>query len=461
MSVENLSAREAALRWPALVGASLALGLPLAGSQLAQNLIWLTDTVILGWLGAQDLAASVLGSALYFVFFVFSTGISNAVMTRASSAIGRGDADAVRTVTHTGIWLVTGTGLLVMIPLWFSPSLLRLLGQQEDLAVLGGYYARIAMLGIVPALIVMTLRGFLSSVHHAGILLWVTLAGVIVNALLVYVLVFGKAGFPALGLAGAAIGSVLTNVFMAVLLAVYSARTKSLQVYALFRRIGMPKLSEAAPLLHLGLPIGLTVLAEVGMFNGAAILMGWQGVIPLAAHGIVLQIASLSFMIPYGMSQAATVFVGQSVGRRDDRGIARSAAVALAIALVLAVMTALIFLLLAEPLIHLFLDESLPEAADIVAYGAGLMAVAAAFQIFDFTQVTSVALLRGVSDARVPMLIAVSAYWGIGLPSAWVLSAHTALGGKGVWVGLALGLLFAASLLTWRFYHRRRFWLNG
>lgn len=447
--------------WAGHIRATLLLGLPLVGSQLAQNLIWLTDTVMLGWLGANELAASVLGTALFFVFFIVGSGVSNAVMTLVASAVGQGDIRAARHTTRMGLWEAVIFGIVIMLPLAFAEPILLALGQEPELAKLGAGYVHVSMFGIAPALVAMTMRGFLSAVEHAAVLLWVTLLGVSLNAFLGWTLIFGHFGLPALGLTGAAIGSVTTNCAMALALMLYAARKPSLRKFELFARFFRPDWHVLAELLKLGIPIGLTLLAEVGMFNGAAVLMGWQGVIALAAHGIVLQIASLAFMMPFGMSQAATVRVGQALGRSDKLGIDRAAKTALGLGLGLGLTTALFFWITPAPLIRLFLDETDPDSLRIIAYGVPLLGIAAAFQIFDSTQVTSVALLRGIKDARIPMWIAIFAYWGIGLPLGYVLSVHTRYGGYGVWIGLAIGLAFAAALMSWRFFHKRDRWLTG
>ncbi len=447
--------------WSDHFRATLLLGLPLVGSQLAQNLIWLTDTVMLGWLGAEELAASVLGTGLFFVFFIVGSGVSNALMALVAGAVGKGDDRSARRATRMGLWVAIAYGLLIMVPLTFAEDICLALGQTAELSTMAAGYVHVSMFGIMPALIALTMRGFLSAVEHAAVLLWVTLLGVSLNALMAYALIFGHFGAPALGLIGAAIGSVATNSAMALALAIYAARKQTLRRFELFVRFFRPDWQAMTALLKLGIPIGLTLLAEVGMFNAAAVLMGWQGVIPLAAHGIVLQIASLAFMLPFGLSQAATVRVGQAAGRSDILGIDRAAKTALMLGLGLGVISALVFWIFPAPLIRLFLDLKDPDAARIIAFGVPLLGIAAAFQIFDSTQVTSVALLRGIKDARVPMWIAIFAYWGVGLPVAYALSVHTKWGGFGVWIGLAFALALAAALMTWRFFHRRDRWLQS
>ncbi len=446
--------------WAGNIRATLALGLPLVGSQLAQNLIWVTDTVLLGWLGAKELAASVLGTAMFFVFFIVGSGVSNAVMTISANAAGKNDTRGVRRATRMGLWEAAIFGMMIMIPLAYAESFLLAIGQSAELSAMAAGYVHVSMFGIAPALIAMTMRGFLSAVEHAAILLWVTVLGVLVNAFLAYALIFGNFGMPALGLTGAAIGSVGTNVAMAIALIVYSVWKKSLRRYEILARFFKFDWPIMKALLKLGIPIGLTLLAEVGMFNGAAFMMGWSGTIALAAHGIVLQIASLAFMIPFGLSQAANVRVGRAVGRVDLIGIDRAAKTALLICVCSGLTTALIFWSIPEWLIRLFLDQSNADSARIVAYGIPLLGLAAAFQVFDSIQVTSVGLLRGVRDARIPMFIAIFSYWGVGLPMGYVLAVPFGYGGYGVWIGLAAGLALAAALMSWRFFHRRARWLE-
>jgi MATE family multidrug resistance protein len=257
---------------------------------------------------------------------------------------------------------------------------------------------------------------------------------------------------PELGVRGAAIASIGTHLVAAVGLAVY-ARVK-LPRYALFTRLWKPDWSAFARVMRIGLPIGLTSLAEVGLFSASSVMMGWVGTQALAAHGIALQLATGVFMIHLGLSQAATVRAGRAYGRRDISRLRRVGIVSAGLSLCVALVTMLAFVVIPEPLMRLFIDPEEPQLAAILAIGVALLAAAALFQLVDSIQVMALALLRGVQDTRVPMVYAVISYWIIGAPAAYFLGFHMGLGGVGIWLGLAFGLSSAAVLMMHRFWWR-------
>jgi multidrug resistance protein, MATE family len=205
---------------------------------------------------------------------------------------------------------------------------------------------------------------------------------------------------------------------------------------------------------RIGVPIGLTTLSEVSLFASSAIMMGWLGTIPLAAHGIALQLASMTFMLHLGLSNAATVRAGNAFGRRDWSHMARGGIVALTMSVLVALVTIVVFVSFPEPLIAVFLDPDDPARAEIILAGIVLLILAALFQLVDGAQVIALGLLRGVQDTRVPMILAAISYFGIGLPSAYILGFPMGWGGPGVWTGLVIGLAAAAVLLNHRFWFR-------
>jgi MATE family multidrug resistance protein len=205
---------------------------------------------------------------------------------------------------------------------------------------------------------------------------------------------------------------------------------------------------------RLGWPIGLTSLAEGGLFQASALMMGMIGTVELAAHGIAMQCASITFMVHVGLSSAATVRTGLAVGQGDGQGLREGARVAIALSVVFSLVTVALFLAFPAPILSLFLDTTQPGADQIVAFGTVLLAMAALFQVADAMQVMALGLLRGVQDTRVPMALAAVSYWLIGIPASWVLAFPLGYGGVGLWVGLVIGLAVAATLLMARFWLR-------
>ncbi|MGY6548617.1 MAG: MATE family efflux transporter [Roseinatronobacter sp.] len=430
----------------------LALGLPLAGSHLAQFLLAVTDTIMLGWYGVADLAAGVLGAALFFAFFMFGTGFANAVMPMVATSAASGLDAEVRRATRMGLWLSIAFGLLVLPFFWSSGAILGRLGQPEDVVPLAEAYLRILGFSLVPALCVMVLKNFLAALGRTQFALWATLGAVGVNILANWLLIFGNLGFPELGVRGAAIATIIVNLVTIAALASYCALLPALHRYTLFLRFWRPDWQALGRVWRLGWPIGVAMVAETALFSAAAIMMGWIGTRELAAHGIALEITAALFMVHLGFSNAATVLVGRARGQRDQLALRASARMAVAVSLVFACLTMVIYITAGAPLVGLFLSPDEPDRAAIIAIGVSFLIVAAFFQLADGAQVMAMGLLRGVQDTRVPMLIAGFSYWAVGVPVSYVLGFRLGFGGEGIWAGLVVGLTLAAILLMLRFW---------
>lgn len=438
--------------WREHIRASLALGVPLVGGQLGLMLMNTTDTVMLGWYGVEELAAGVLATQLYFIVMIFGAGIGQALMPMIGQAEGEGDARAVRRMVRMGLWLAVLYAFFTMPVFFFGEEILLALGQEPHIAALAGQYLIISVWALYPTLLANALRSFLTAIEHAQIILWSTIAAALANIVINYMLIFGNWGAPELGIAGAAYATLLVNIIMFFAMAVYIAmheRTKPYEVFARFWRAEWPAFVE---LIKLGLPMGVGIVAEVGMFVLASIMVGWLGVVPLAAHGIVMQIAAIAFMVPLGMSQAATVRVSNAYGRSDPANLARAAHSVMIVAVCFAMVSATLFFVLPETLVGLFLDETQDEVAAVALYAVPLLFVAAVFQLVDSAQIIAVGQLRGLKDMKIPMFFALFSYWGVGMSVAYVLGIRLGFGGVGIWTGLASGLAVACLLAVWRFW---------
>jgi MATE family multidrug resistance protein len=431
--------------------ATLALGVPLVGSQIGLMLINTTDTIMLGWYSVEALAASVLATPFFFVVMIFGSGFSQAVLPIAAQAEGKGDTRGVRRAVRMGLWVAIAYSALVMPLLWYAEAILLALGQEADVAALAGDYMRIAQWAMLPALAAQGLRAFLSAVERPRIIFWSTVAGALLNGFLNWLLIFGNWGAPEMGVRGAAIASLGTTALTFAVLAAHVVTDRKAAEYEIFARFWRPDWPDLRDVLRMGVPISITILAEVMLFVFTSVMMGWLGVVALAAHGIAMQLSSIAFMVPLGMSQAATVRIGRAFGRGDALGLNRAAVSAMGICLAFATMSGLVFWTLPAPLISLFLDNTEAKAADVIAYAVPLLVIAGVFQLFDNAQAVGTGLLRGLKDTRVPMLLAILCYWGIGFPLAYVLGFVFDLGGAGVWTGLAGGLAFAAVSMNLRF----------
>lgn len=434
--------------------ATMALGLPLVGSNLAQMALHVVDTVMLGWYGVTELAAGVLGASAIFVIFLLGSGFAQAVMPMVAQALGRGDETQVRRDTRMGLWLSIGFGVMTYPLFWWSGPILIAFGQAPDVAALAQDYMRIAGLGMVPSLLIMTLKSYLSGLERTQMLLWTTLGGVVLNAGVNWVLIFGNLGAPELGLRGAAIASVLVQLSGFVILGLYAHLLPALHRFALFQHFWRPDWPALVQVFRLGWPIGLTGLAEASLFQASALMMGWIGTAELAAHGIAVQVAGLAFMVHLGLSNAATIRVGRAAGLRDPRALRDAAWAALGLSLAISAVVIMLFLTIPHRIVALFLDFSDPQAARIITLGSMLLGLAALFQLADAMQAMALGFLRGIQDTRVPMWLASISYWLVGIPTSYILAFPMGYGSAGLWFGLTIGLTTAAGLLMSRFWRR-------
>jgi MATE family multidrug resistance protein len=444
--------------WWAEVRATVHLALPLIITQLGQVAIRTIDTVMMGWLGPEQLAGGALGINFYFPLYLFGLGVGVAVSPMAAQALGAGDFRAVRHSVRQGFWAVLMIGLLFSVLVWNAAPLLRLLGQAENSIVLAEAYLHAAVWGLVPSLWVIVLRAFVVAHSRPRAALVVIVAGACLHALGDYTLMFGNFGFPALGVAGAGISNSLVQWLMLMALLGYCQWDRGFRRYALLARFWRANWPRFREVLRIGVPIGLTILAESGLFAAAIYVMGVLGTKQLAAHAIALQCAAVAFMVPLGIAQAATVRVGLAAGRGDRLSVGRAGWIALALGASFSIAPAIVFWFLPHAVIDLFLDLKAAGSLEVAAIAVSFLAVAAVFQLFDGLQIIAAGALRGLKDTRTPMVVAVIAYWPVGFGACLLLAFPVGLGGLGIWFGLAIGLVVVAGLLVVRFHRRERFW---
>jgi MATE family multidrug resistance protein len=434
--------------------AILVLGLPIIGSHLAQMALTVTDTLLLGRYGVAELAAATIGGTAFFVIFILGAGFGQAIMPLVAEAIGRGDEVQVRRDSRMGLWLSAGYGALALPVFWYSGRWLSALGQAPEVADLAQQFLRILGFGMMPALMVMSLKSSLSALGRPQVVLWVTIVAVVLNIVVASTLIFGRWGAPELGVRGAAISTLAVQWATLAALAAYAHFSPAVQRFHLFKRFWRPDWSVLRAVFRLGWPIGVTGLAESGLFASATVMMGWVGTVALAAHGIAMQAAALAFMVHLGLSNAATVLTGRAMGEEDPQSLREAAAVAIALSAGFAALIIGLFLTFPHPILVAFLDTAQPDAAEILTYGTTLLALAALFQLGDAMQVMALGLLRGIKDTRVPMWAAAISYWGIGIPVSYGLGFVVGWGGVGVWLGLSAGLAAASGLMMVRFWRK-------
>lgn len=444
--------------WLTEIRATLALAVPFVLTNLAQMAITTTDIVMMGWIGPEALAAGTLGFNVFFLIYIFGIGMMTATAPMLAQEIGRfrhSVRDTRRTVRQ-GIWLAGAIALPSGLLLSQTETILRAMGQDHELSRIAGEYVQAMQWGLLPFYAFTVLRSFIAALERPMAGLIITTAAIFLNVFTNWCLMFGNLGAPALGVVGAGLSSTIANTFMFLALALYLVSQRRTRRYHLFGRFWKPDRERFFAMMRLGLPIAATVTFEVSIFNIAALAAGLLGTAVIAAHAIAIQTAAISFMVPMGIGQAATVRVGLAAGRRDSHGINLAGNTAILLGLGFAVLAGLGMFIAPDAIISLYLGELNAAPRDVVAYATTFLMIAAIFQLADAGQAVAAGALRGLKDARAPMVIAALAYWGAGLPLALLLAFPAGLGGTGLWIGLALALLIAATALIGRWHLRAR-----
>jgi MATE family multidrug resistance protein len=427
---------------------TLKLAVPLALTQLGQIAMMTTDLAFIGRLGDGAVAAAALAHTIFFVSFTVGMGLVSAVSPLAAQAHGARNPHRVRRSLRVGLWAAFLISLPVMaFPFWGEQILLAL-GQSPAAAALAQQYLFGLVWSILPGLWFMAIRGFMSAINRPEPILWITLAAIPTNALLVYLLLYGEWGLPRLELFGAGLATSMVNFAMFLAGLWFAARRRPFRKYHVLGHIWRIDWLLMRELVILGTPISISFLLEYGLFGAAGLLMGLISTTALAAHQIALQIAAVLFMVPFGIGMAATVRVGHAVGRRDAAAVRRAGFIATGLGIGFMSAMTLVVILGRFAIAQIFLGEGADAAAELTAT---LLLVGATFFIADGIQTIASGSLRGMSDTRVPLLFATVSYWLIGFTLACGLGFWTPLGAVGVWIGLSCGTLVYATLLLLRF----------
>jgi len=430
--------------------ATLFLSLPLIVGQVAMIGIWTADIVMMGWIGTDALAAGTQANRLYQPFYFIALGLTIAVSPLTAQALGGFRRREARRVMRQGLWLATIYGAITMLPMWYGETLLLALQQEPGIARDAGPFLRMLAPGMIPTYIYFVLRHYVSAHNRPMPPVIINLIGVGINILLNKMLADGWFGLPALGIAGIGLGTSITFTIMAVMLSVYVATMPPFRFTRPFARLLRVDFVIMKRLLLVGFPIGITLLAETGMFIFAGLYIGIFGTLAVAASGIANQIAAVAFMVPLAISQASTIRVGHAAGRRHPADLFRAAITALLLTILICL--ALTGLLLAdlEIFIGAFLDAGDIKYSAVMAMAVPMVTVVALFQLFDGLQAVFTAILRGINDTRIPALASTFSYWGIGVASGIGLASGLGWGPIGMWWGLFLGLTAGSLLLGWR-----------
>jgi MATE family multidrug resistance protein len=445
--------------------ATTALAWPMALTNLIQLGMTTTDVMFLGRLGPKALAASALGLNLFYPFFMFAVGFMSAIAPMIARERGA-KPHSVREVRRTarqGFWAAAIISAPALLILWRGESVLLAFGQAPELAAQAGAYLRALMWSLPAFMLYQALRSFVTALERPSAGLIAVIVAFLANALFNWMFVFGRLGAPALGLVGSGIATTLAAFTLVATLALFGMFDRRLRRYHVFGRFWRADLPRLRALAALGVPIGLTVLFESSVFNAAVFLMGLIGEASLAAHMLAIQLASLTFMMPVGVAQAASVRVGLFLGARDWPSLRRAGWTALALGVGVMALAALAMIFAPRLLISAFIDVAAPANAEVVRLAVIFLAVAAAFQLFDGAQAVGAGMLRGLHDTRWPMLYALFGYWVVGLPLGALLAFVMGWNGVGIWTGLAVALALVSWLMIarWRKLIRSQDALEG
>ncbi|MEY4249104.1 MAG: hypothetical protein RJA87_737 [Pseudomonadota bacterium] len=429
------------------------LALPLVFTQLAQMAVMTTDVIMLGRLSQTALAAGAIGSTIYYFAWLIGAGPSSAVSPMIAQSLGADpdNREAVRTIVRMGLWAVALLALPMAALLVSAEWILLHLGQDPVLAKGAGQFVSVLAIGMPFTLGFLVLRNFATATGKPRAAMWVMLATILWNALANYALIFGHFGFPRLEMVGAGISTASSGIFSFIAMVLIIRFDPDLHVYRPFKGLLVPAHRLLTEVFRLGVPIGMTMIFEAMLFNVMTLVMGTFGTDQLAAHQVALNFASVTFMVPLGIGMAATVRVGLATGRGDMAAARLSGFVAMVIGVGFISLCGLAMAFAGRLIASLYFGPPTAQETQVITYATKFLMIAAAFQVFDALQVIGGLALRGLKDARVPMIIAGASYWLAGAPICLILAIPFGLKGVGIWIGLAAGLSVAAVSMCLRF----------
>jgi multidrug resistance protein, MATE family len=431
------------------IQATFKLSLPIVIAQLGTVLMGVADNIMVGRLGPAPIAAAGIANSVFFLLAVLGMGSVSVIAPQVATAFGKQDTRECSQLLRTAIRLGLGIGVLLALGIAVLAFNFHLFRQTEVVTDLAVSYLLIIAVSVIPQIFFLSLKQFSDGLSYTQVAMFMTVIGLVVNVFCNWLLIYGNLGFPAWGLDGAGWATVISRTIMALGMLLYIFRAPAFRIFTAAPQAPVSLLPLQKKILRLGLPGGFQMFFEVGAFSGAAIIAGWLGTIPLAAHQIAINLASVTYMIAAGISAAGAIRVGQAVGQYSPEKIIRAGTVALVLSVVFMAAACVIFLTLNYPLVRLYISD--PE---VVTLAAALVIIGGFFQLSDGVQVVCLGILRGIADVNIPTIITLFAYWVIGLPLGYALAFTFRMGAQGIWFGLLAGLSTSALLLTIRFYRR-------
>jgi MATE family multidrug resistance protein len=426
---------------------TLNLAFPIILGELSQMFLHIIDTAMVGAVSYKHLAAAALVMSVMNIPFVFGIGITISVSQMVSMANGRNDGRLVSHYLFNGFWLCAISAVVISLGIELSKNILFHLDQDPEVASLALPYLQMMGWSVIPMLLFMALKQFTDGLEHTKTAMILSILALPLNTFLNWLLIYGNWGFPRLELVGAGWGTLITRTLIFIVLGLIILYHGTFRRYIAVRSKQWKfKWETLKELLNIGLPSSFQITMEAGAFAVSGILIGTIGAVEQAAHQIALSIASLTFMVSMGLSQAGSIRTSNAFGRNDNRIIREIGKSTLLMALIYGSLCAIIFILFRNQLPFIF-----NKNAEVVAMAAYLLLFAALFQISDSTQAISAGLLRGIKDVKVPTYFIGIAYWAIGIPVGCLLAFYFNMGAAGIWTGFIVGLTFSAAFLSFRF----------
>jgi MATE family multidrug resistance protein len=427
---------------------NLLLAMPVVISQIGQVSVSLIDNMMVGHVGTSELAAASFANSIFIVGMFFGMGITFGITPLIGSAFSSGKISEVVVWLKNGIFTHLAASFvlcLIMIGVYF---LLPLMGQPEVVTELAQPYYLLLCLSFIPFMLFFSFKQILEGIGNTKIAMHITITANVLNVVFNYLLIYGKFGLPELGLNGAGFGTLISRVAMPILFFLYILKIPPIKTYFVKAYIQHFNKQKIISILKIGIPIAFQITVEGIAFSIGAIMMGWLGEVPLAAHQVAIGLASFSYMISLGISQANTIRVSHQMGVKDYMSLKRAAFASTHLVLAFMSIMGILFIFGRNILPFLFTVD--PEVIEIAS---SLLIIAAFFQIFDGLQVVMLSTLRGMADVKLPMFIAFFAYLLIGIPTSYLLSFKLIIGPQGIWFGYLAGLGAAGILFYLRFQH--------
>lgn len=427
------------------------LALPISFGQLGHIMMGIVDSIMVGKVGYAPLAAAALVNGLFFLIIVLGIGMSHASTPLIAIAKGEDKKEECGKILNHSLIVNLVFSFFLIIGIYIVSLLIPQMKQSAEVTKEAVPYMQVLILSIIPFILFQTYRQFLEGLEMPNAPMAVALLANILNIFLNWIFIYGNLGAPALGLYGAGIATSTTRWIMAIALIIFVLNYKQAQPYKPEVKFKPFDFNIVKKLTRIGLPSGFQYFLEVACFTFATIMVGWIGSKQQAAHQIALNIASTTYMIMLGISSAGTIRVGIAMGKKDSRQIRLSGFTAIGMASALMLFFAIVMILM-KNILPVFYNDN----PDVISYASSLLILAAIFQIFDGLQASSIGVLRGLTDVKVPLVVSIFSYWIFAIPVAYVLGFTLNFGVVGIWVGLTVGLILIGTSLTYRFYIKSR-----